>query len=118
MEKILYPVRAGGWWGGASADPLSKTSLDNHLEGLQIGQKRLRTLIHTFKYLFTQWEKNQPYLQGKELNKLVQIFFILRTQATLHVVMTFQSDRTIHLLLSCYVKWCELLVAIYLAFTP
>lgn len=100
MEKILYPIRPGRWWGGASADLLSKTSLYNHLEGLQIRQKRLTTLIKAFTNLFTHWEQNQPYLQGKELNELVQIFFILRTQATLHVVMIFQSDKTTHILLS------------------
>lgn len=39
-----------------------------------------------------QSEARPPsYLQGKELNELVQVFFILLTQATVHVCWTLQK---------------------------
>lgn len=51
-------------------------------------------LKKAFTHLITCWEQKHSYLQGEKLNELVQIFFILRTQATLHVVMILQSDKT------------------------
>lgn len=35
MTELFYPVRPGRWRGRASADLLSETSLDDHLDSLQ-----------------------------------------------------------------------------------
>lgn len=65
--------------------------------------------MKVFTHFFTHLEQNQPYLQGKELNELVQILFILRTQATLHVVMTFQRKQHT-IVVICYFLYVEYVV--------
>lgn len=65
--------------------------------------------MKVFTHLFTHFEQNQPYLQGKELNELVQILFILRTQATLHVVMTFQTKQHT-IVVICYFLYVKYVV--------